>query len=122
MLQEFKDFINKGGVLEVAVGLIMALAFKPIIDALVDNVLLAFVAGIFGEPNFDLVASFHVGEALVAPGTLVTTGVSFLFVAIAMFAVIKAYNSMKGPEEPAAPAGPTDTELLVEIRDLLARR
>ena len=85
MLQEFKDFVNKGNVLEVAVGLIMALAFKPIIDALTNEVLLAFIAGVFGEPNFNEVAAFGVGDATVRPGTLITTGISFLLVAVAMF-------------------------------------
>ena len=123
MLQEFKDFINKGNVIEAAVGLVMALAFKPVIDAVVNNVLLQFIAGIFGEPSFDTFLSFEIGDATVLPGTIITTGLSFFFVALAMFFVVKAYAQMQRKEdEPEAPVGPTEVELLQQIRDQLAAR
>ena len=53
MIQEFKDFINKGGVFEAAIGLVFALAFKPIIDSLVADVILPIVGALFGVPSFD---------------------------------------------------------------------
>jgi len=52
MIQEFKDFISKGGVFEAAVGLIMALAFIPVVDSLVNDVLMQVIAGVFGQPDF----------------------------------------------------------------------
>jgi len=123
VIQEFKDFINKGDIVDLAVAVVMATAFKPIVDTFVNGVLMQIVAAIFGEPNFDSL-SFGLGDAEIFYGTVITAMVSFLFVALAVFFVLKAYNASKREEEAVeeAPAGPSEIDLLTEIRDSLANR
>lgn len=122
MLQEFKDFINRGNVIDLAVAVVLGAAFTPVVNAVVDGVLMQIVAAIFGEPDFSSL-TFDLGDAAIAYGLVITTIVNFLFVASAMFFVVKAYNSLKG-EAPVeeAPAGPSEFDVLVEIRDALRSR
>jgi large conductance mechanosensitive channel len=112
---EFKDFINKGDVVTIAVGLIMALYFAKIIDAVLNGVLNPIIAAIFGKPDYREIG-FDIGEARISIGLVIDAAISFLVVAFLLFLVIKAYNRYKGPTEPG---GPTDVELLAEIRDEL---
>ncbi|NNF52904.1 MAG: large conductance mechanosensitive channel protein MscL [Acidimicrobiales bacterium] len=132
MIQEFKDFINKGGVFEAAIGLVFALAFKPIIDSLVADVILPIVGAIFGVPSFaDLSIGLGVTEDVVdADGTVIGTQeaairygafldtiISFIIIAFVLFMLIKAYNRATNKVEEEA--GPSEVELLTEIRDNL---
>lgn len=119
MIQEFKDFINKGGVFEVAVGLIMALAFAPVIQGLVDFILMPIIAAVFGQPNFDDIG-FNLGDSRVLVGSWITVIVKFLLIAVAVFAMVKVYNQVV--TKPAAEEdGPSEIDLLTEIRDSLKR-
>ena len=125
MLQEFKEFINKGNIVDLAVAVVMATAFKPIVDTVVNGVLLQVVAAIFGQPNFDTL-SFDVGDTAILYGTVITATIQFFFVAVAVFFVLKTYNATKRSEETAEPVdeatGPSEIDLLTEIRDSLANR
>ena len=118
MLQEFKDFIDKGGVFEAAVGLVMALAFKPVIDAIVEHFLMPIVAAIFGEPDFNTIG-IDIGDARLGIGFIITSLVSFVSVALVLFFLVKAYNRMTDKQEEEG--GPSEVDLLTEIRDSLAR-
>ena len=119
VLQEFKDFINKGNIVELAVAVVMATAFAPVVDAFVNGVLMQIVAAIFGEPNFAGL-TFSIGEAEILYGLVINTIISFIFVALAVFFVLKAYNATKKAEE-EADSGPSEIDLLTEIRDSLAK-
>ena len=125
MLQEFKEFINKGNIVDLAVAVVMATAFKPIVDTVVNGVLLQVVAAIFGQPNFDTL-SFDVGDTAVLYGTVITATIQFFFVAVAVFFVLKTYNATKRSEETAEPVdeptGRSEIDLLTEIRDSLTNR
>jgi len=123
MLQEFKDFINKGSIVDLAVAVIMAAAFKPIIDSVVSGVILQIVAAIFDQPSFNLLTMALAGTPIFY-GAVITTTINFLVVAVAVFFVLKAYNSTQKADESAdeAPAGPSEIDLLTEIRDSLATR
>lgn len=88
MIQEFKDFINKGSIVDLAVAVVLATAFAPIIGAVVDGVLMQIIAAIFGEPDFSRL-SFDIGDAAIAYGLVITTVVNFIFVALAVFFVLK---------------------------------
>ncbi|MDX1689732.1 MAG: large conductance mechanosensitive channel protein MscL [Acidimicrobiia bacterium] len=123
MVQEFKTFVSRGNLIEVAVGLVMALAFKAVIDALVQGILMPIIAALFGQPSFDSL-TFTVNDAVFAYGTVITQAVTFLLIALALFVlVIKPYNTWKARqqagEEPAPAAPPEDVVLLREIRDAL---
>lgn len=124
MLQEFKKFILKGDLVEVAVGLIIALALKDVIDSLVADVITPIVAAVGGEPNFDKL-SFGIGKGEIRYGLFLNAVVSFLIVGFILFLIVKAYNTAKdrlsrAPEEDEAL--PDDIVLLREIRDELRNR
>lgn len=133
MLQEFKDFVNKGGVVEAAIGLVFALAFKPIVDSLVADIILPIVARVFGVPSF---ADLKIGlggleevtledgtvvmrEPAIFYGQFIDTVISFLIIAFVLFMLIRTYNRVSNKQEEEA--GPTEVELLTEIRDNLQR-
>lgn len=118
MIQEFKDFVQKGGIFEAAVGLIMALAFVPVVNAIIDGILMPIIAAIVGEPNFDGI-TIGIGDAEILIGTVITALVSFLAVAAVVFLMVKAYNNATAKED--EDAGPSDIDLLTEIRDSLAK-
>lgn len=133
MIQEFKDFINKGNVFETAVGLIMALAFAPVVQGLVDDIIMPIVARIVGQPDFsrvriglggdpllDAEGNVIADQAYIEIGTWITTVVGFLILAFVVFLMVKAYNratARREAEEEAA--GPSEVDLLTEIRDSL---
>ncbi len=133
MIQEFKDFINKGNVFEAAVGLIMALAFAPVVQGLVDNIIMPIVARIFGKPDFsdvrislggdypildaDGVETGATGPAYIEIGTWITTVLGFIILAFVVFLMVRAYNKANKVEEEED--GPSEVDLLTEIRDNL---
>ncbi len=130
MLQEFKDFVNKGNIVDLAVAVVMATAFKPIIDAFVKGVMMQIVSAIFDQPSFDGLTIDLAGTPIFY-GTVITTTISFVMVAIAVFFVLKAYNAAQnqGTKDEAdvesaedAPTGPSEIDLLTEIRDSLRSR
>ena len=130
--QEFKEFIMRGNVMDMAIGVVIGAAFGAITTALVGNVITPLLAWLFGAPNTDALnitlraADEAAGtEALVLGlGTFVGAIINFLIIGLVLFLVVKAINKLKKPAEPAPepepePAGPTAEELLGEIRDLL---
>jgi len=118
VIQEFKDFVQKGGIFEAAVGLIMALAFVPVVTAIIDGILMPIIAAIVGKPDFDDIV-IGIGDAEILVGTVLTALVSFLAVAAVVFLMVKAYNNATNKED--EDAGPSDNDLLVQIRDSLAK-
>ena len=124
MIKGFKEFIAQGNALELAVAVIIGGAFKPIVDS-ITKVILDIVGQIIGSPNFDSVLQFKIKESgqYIQPGTILTTVINFLLVAIAVyFCIVVPMNKLKEMQEEEKPAEPTDVELLGEIRDLLAAR
>ena len=118
MIQEFKDFINKGGVFEAAVGLILALAFAPVVQSLVDDVLMQIIAAVFGQPDFGGL-SFDIGDASIFYGRFINTVISFVLISLVVFMMVKAYNNATNKKEEED--GPSEIDLLTEIRDGLAK-
>ena len=139
MLSEFKQFVVRGNVLDMAVGIIIGAAFGTIVSSLVADVLMPPIGLALGGIDFtNMFVTLKDGAKAVGPyaslaeakaagavtvnyGVLVNAIVSFLIVAFCVFLLVKAVNSMKR-DAPPAPAAPTPTEaLLTEIRDLLKR-
>ena len=133
MLKEFREFIEQGNVLDTAVGLVLALAFKAIIDSVVEGFIMPLVGA--ATSGYDLNAWKIVlrpeanGQAEVAImiGTIIQAIITFLIVAFILFLIVKAMNASRRlkkaeptPAEPEAPAA--DILLLTEIRDLLANK
>jgi len=121
MIQEFKDFIGRGNVVMVAVGFMMGVAFQGVVNSLVENVIMPVVAIPFGQPNFDSLI-WTVNGSVIMWGSFVTATVVFLLTAVAVFLfIVKPYNTFQARfgEQPADEAGPTEIELLTQIRDQL---
>jgi len=116
---EFKDFVNRGNLVELAVAFTLTLFFVPVVNSIVNGVIMQLIAGIFGQPNFDSI-TIDIGDAELLIGSVITALVTILIVAFVCFLIVKAYNAMKKPVE--ADEGPTEIELLTEIRDSLRSR
>ena len=124
MIKEFKDFIARGNVMDMAVGIIMGAAFTAIVTSLVDDLVNPLIGLFVGGVDFSSV-SFGLGDAQFMLGNFINAVIKFIIVAWVVFMLVKGVNRMtKKKEEPApeAPKGPTQEELLTEIRDALKAR
>jgi large conductance mechanosensitive channel len=123
MLKEFRDFINRGNVIDLAVAVVIGTAFAAVTASFTNDVLMQILAAIGGEPDFDAL-SIDISDTPIYYGRFLTALVNFLIVAFAMFLVVKAINAMQNlrKQEEEAAAEPTEVELLAEIRDLLRQR
>jgi large conductance mechanosensitive channel len=119
MLKGFKDFISRGNVIDLAVGVIMGGAFGAIVTSLVADVITPTLGMAFGKPDF---SSVVLGSIMI--GKFLNALIAFLLISIGVyFFIVVPINKLKGPAPVPPPPGPTPQEkLLVEIRDLLARR
>lgn len=126
-LGEFKEFIQNGSVMDMAVGVIIGAAFKSIIDSLVDDILMPII-GIFAGADTLASLSVTVGGAVITYGNFIAAVVNFLILAFVLFLVIKALNKVKSlqkkkeKEEVKAEEPSKEEALLTEIRDLLKNR
>lgn len=125
MLKEFKEFVNRGNVVDLAVAVVLGAAFGAVVTSFVDDVLMQLIAAVGGEPDFSSL-TIDIGDGVIRYGAFLTTIVSFLIIAWAVFMVVKALNRMQNlrarGETPAdeEPEPTPEQELLAEIRDLLA--
>jgi large conductance mechanosensitive channel len=131
MLKEFRDFIARGNVVDLAVGVIIGGAFGAIVKSLVDQIIMPPIGLLTGGVDFAALkwvlkpAAGKVAEVAVGYGVFINTVIQFLIVAAAIFLMVKAINTLRREEAqaPAEPAAPTTSEaLLTEIRDLLKSR
>jgi large conductance mechanosensitive channel len=119
MWQEFIDFIKKGNVLMIAVGLVLALYFAEIVNAFLEGVINPIIAAIFGKTDFREIG-FDIGDARISIGLVIDAAIKFVVVAFILFLIVKAYNRYMAKKEEEAPV--TELGLLTEIRDLLSQR
>lgn len=133
MLKEFKEFAMKGNLVDIAVGFVMGAAFKEVVTSFTGGIVSPLIGLIFDSDFKSLryqlkegVANDKgeiVGDVFLEYGTFITNIIDFIIVAFVMFLVVKGVNNMKKEEEPApeAPKGPSQEDLLAEIRDLLKK-
>ena len=126
-MTEFKEFIAKGNVMTMAVGIIIGGAFTAIINSVVADIISPIIGLILGGVDFAEI-SFGVGDAQIMIGNLINAIITFILTAVVLFFIIKSFNKWdekkKKEEEPAPeeePAVPEDIQLLSEIRDLLKK-
>lgn len=117
MLKEFKEFALKGNLIEIAVGLILALAFAGVVTSFTEDIIAPIIGAIFGQPNFDSLV-IDIGDAEIRYGAFITALINFLIIAFVLFLIVKAANRLMSKPE----AGPSEIELLTEIRDELKSR
>lgn len=127
MLKEFREFIAKGNMLDLAVGIVIGAAFTAIVNSFVKDLITPLI-GLFGNANFDEYKLVLKEGALGSPGvtlnygSFLTAAINFLIVAFVLFMVVKGANRMKRKQEAEAPAPaeiPNQEKLLAEIRDVL---
>jgi large conductance mechanosensitive channel len=119
MLKEFREFISRGSVLDLAVAVIIGGAFGAIITSLVNDMIMPIIGVLMGGVDFTGLG-ITVGGATILYGNFIQAIINFLVIAAALFLVIKAANSVSKKKEAAPPPPPTTEEkLLGEIRDLL---
>ncbi len=133
MLKEFKDFAMKGNLIDIAVGFVMGAAFKQVVTSFTGGIVSPLIGLIFNANFNDLKwvitegvadeAGKITGEVAVLYGSFLTNVIDFIIVAFVMFMIIKGINKTKKKEElaPEAPKGPSQEDLLTEIRDLLKK-
>jgi large conductance mechanosensitive channel len=134
IVKEFREFISKGNVIDLAVGVIIGAAFGKIVSSLVTDVIMPPIGLVLGKMDFSnlfvtldgktyesLKVAKDAGGAVIAYGSFVNTFIEFLIIAFCVFILVKIVNTIRRKQE-AAPAAPTKTEvLLTDIRDLLKK-
>lgn len=126
MLEEFRKFIMRGNVIDLAVAVVIGAAFGAVITSLVNDIIMPLVGVLMGGVDFSAL-SITVGSAVIAYGAFIQAIINFVIIAFALFLIIKAMNkasNLRRKEEAAAapPAPSEDIVLLTEIRDLLRKR
>ena len=123
MLKEFKEFIARGNVIDLAVAVVLGAAFGAVVSSFANDVLMQVIAAIGGQPDFSALV-IDVGDGRIRYGAFITSLTSFLIIAFGVFVVVKAINKLqtfRQPGEETDKGGPPSDEalLLAEIRDLL---
>ncbi len=139
MLKEFKEFAVKGNMLDMAIGIVIGGAFGTIVKSFVADILMPIVSGIFKLPDFSnlfvllkpavdgtrhfasLEEARKAGASVLAYGNFINALIAFLIIALALFFVVKAVNHLKREEKPEEEKGPSELDILIEIRDALKR-
>ncbi len=119
---DFKKFLLQGDLVAIAVAFIIGAAFKTVVDAFTNGIIMPIVAIPFGKPSFDDV-TITINDSIIRIGTFINTVISFVIIGATLFVVVKTYEKMKSlrsREEIAE--DPTEVDLLVEIRDLLKQQ
>lgn len=127
MIEEFKKFIMRGNVLDLAVGVVMGAAFTAIINSLVEHIITPIIAAATGNADVSAL-TIQIGEAQITYGFFLQAIIDFLLIATILFFVIRSINRLSArfkrakpePEPEPEPIGPTAEDYLAEIRDLLA--
>lgn len=121
--KEFRDFISTGNMIELAVAVILGLAVKAVIDAFMSGVVNPLIGAIVGKPNLDNFLTFTVRkgtskQSIISLGVVLTQLIALVIVGLVLFMFVKMYNRIRTPVQ-AAPPGPSEIDLLTEIRDEL---
>jgi len=137
MIKEFKEFAIKGNMIDMAIGIVIGASFGTIVSSLVNDVIMPIVSGIFKLPDFSnlfiklsgtgsfasVARAREAGASVLAYGSFINALLAFAVVAFTLFLVVKGINKLKreSPTVEETPKGPTEVELLAEIRDALKR-
>lgn len=125
--EDFRAFVMRGNVLDLAVAVVIGVAFNAVVNSLVNDVIMQAIAAIFGKPNFDKF-TWTVNDTAIRYGTFLTALINFLIIAATLFVVIKAFEEMQkrrrrgGVDDVPEEEKSDEVVLLGEIRDLLRER
>jgi len=128
-LREFRDFVATGNVIDLAIAVVLGAAVKAVIDRFMEAIVNPLIGAIVGKPNLDTFLTITVrkgsaNESVISFGAVLTQLINLVLVGLVLFLCLRAYNRMRKPKDvpPPAPSGPTEIELLTEIRDSLRNR
>ena len=127
LLKDFRDFVLRGNVLDLAVAVVIGVAFNAVINSLVNDVIMQILAAIVGKPNFNDL-TFAIGEGVIYYGNFLTAVVNFLLIAASLFVVIRSFEELQkrrrrgGIEDVPDEEKSDEVLILTEIRDLLSSR
>ena len=134
MLKEFRDFIMTGNVIDLAIAVILAGAVGLVVNGFVSDIMMPIVGHFTGGTDFSnmfyamdgndyltVAAAKEGGSAVISYGNWINSIVNLVIVGFVLFMMVRSYNKTKTPPAPPAPAGPTQEQLLAEIRDLLKK-
>jgi len=119
LLSEFKDYVNRGNLVELAIAFVLAAVVGLVVNSIVVSIVLPIIAAIFGQPSF-YALNIMLGDTPIFYGVAITAIVDFVVIAFVCFMFVKAYNKMRPPVDEAS--GPSEVEFLTEIRDALRSR
>ena len=118
LIAEFKEFISRGSVMDLAIGMIMGSAFTAIVNSLVDDIIMPIIGAILSGIDFTTLM-ISVGDANITYGNFIQAIINFLCISIVVFIIVKAMNKFRRAKEEAPPEPSKEEQLLTEIRDLL---
>lgn len=121
MLKEFREFINRGNVIDLAVAVIIGGAFTAIVNSLVNDIIMPIIGVILGGVDFSAL-SITIGSAVIAYGNFIQAIINFVIIAWVVFLMVKAINRLNRKKEEAPAPPPAEVALLTEIRDLLQQQ
>ena len=121
MIKEFREFLQQGNVIDLAMAVIIGGAFGAIINSLVNDIFMPVIGILIGGIDFSGL-SIQVGEAVILFGNFIQAIINFVIIASAMFLVIRSYNQLRSEEQSAPPKQSAEEKILAEIRDLLKER
>jgi large conductance mechanosensitive channel len=126
LVKDFRDFALKGNFVDLAVAVVIGVAFNAVVNSLVNDVIMPFIAAIIGKPNFDDL-TFVLGDTAIYYGRFLTALVNFLIIAATLFVIIRSFEELqkraiRRGEVASEDTKPEDVQLLSEIRDLLKER
>jgi len=118
MLKEFREFLQQGNVIDLAMAVIIGGAFGAIVNSIVDDIFMPVIGILIGGIDFSGL-SIQVGEAVILFGNFIQAIINFVIIASAVFMVIRSYNQLRSEEQSAPPRPSAEEKILAEIRDLL---
>ncbi len=127
MIQEFREFIRRGNVIDLAVAVVMGAAFTSIVNSLVDDIIMPLIGVLLGGIDFSSL-SFTVGDAVILYGNFIQAVINFFIIALVIFFIVRGVNKANAmafgeeEEEEEEEEVPAEEQLLTEIRDLLAKQ
>jgi large conductance mechanosensitive channel len=116
VLQDLRKFLLRGNVIDLAVAVIIGIAFGLVVASLVNDVIMPIIGAVFGKPNFNDL-TFKIGDGVVAYGKFITAVINFVIIGTVLFFIVRAADRLFTREQK-----PTEVEVLTEIRDELRRR
>ena len=126
LMKDFRDFVMRGNVLDLAVAVVIGVAFNAVVNSLVNDVLMQCIAAFVGKPNFNAL-TFTIGEGVIYYGRFLTALINFLIIAATLFVIIRSFEELekrrrRGEVEVPDEEKSDEVLLLTEIRDLLSSR